>query len=238
MHPIIVDRLSANGGVASTAELVKLGLSRHAVDRAVGVDLVRLRRGTLVDARVWKNAEPWRRHEIRARAAMRSLQNQPVALSHHSALAVQGISTYGGDERVHVIRTDGRAGRSAGGWSWHPVVPRPFLARHSDVCVVTGPMACLQVADVFGVAAGLVSADAALRGGADRQDFAEALALGRFGRGVAAARIVADRADGRIESAGESRSRWVFAVVGLPEAEPQVWIRDEGFVARVDFLFR
>lgn len=78
-------------------------------------------------------------------AAMRSMQDQPVALSHHSALAVQDLSTYGGDERVHVIRTDGRAGRSAGGWSWHPAVPPTFLTTHDDVCVVSGPMACLRI---------------------------------------------------------------------------------------------
>lgn len=39
---------------------------------------------------------------------------------------------------------------------------------------------------------------------------------------------------------GESRARWVFGLLGLPEPVPQAEIRDAegGFVARVDFLFK
>lgn len=84
-----------------------------------------------------------------------------------------------------------------------------------SVRVVDGPLACLQDA------------------------LPEALETGRFGRGAAHDRIVAAIADARVESAGESRSRWLFRVVGLPDPELQVWIRgDDGFAARVDFLFR
>lgn len=41
-----------------------------------------------------------------------------------------------------------------------------------------------------------------------------------------------------MESAAESRARWVFDVAGLAQPVPQVVVHDEGgrFVARVDFL--
>lgn len=46
-------------------------------------------------------------------------------------------------------------------------------------------------------------------------------------------------ADVRVESAAESRTRWVFHVLGFEQPTPQAVIRDgrDHFVARVDFLF-
>lgn len=56
---------------------------------------------------------------------------------------------------------------------------------------------------------------------------------------MAAVRAVADLADGRMESAGESRTRWIMRLCGLPEPEPQVTVHGRiGQRARVDFLFR
>lgn len=239
MDAIVTTRLAVNAGVASVAELARLGVSRHVVDDAVRRgDLVRWRRGVVIDSEVWRAAAPWDRHAIRARAAIRAL-SPSTALSHHSALAVQGVPVHGVDDQVHVVRTDGRRARGTNGTVGHALVPEAFLSTVDDLRVVEGSLACLQVADTFGVEAGLVSADAVLRTGTARQRLTEALAAGRFGRGAAAARMVASTATALMESAGESRSRWLFRVVGLPDPEMQAWIRaDDGFAARVDFLFR
>ncbi len=170
---------------------------------------------------------------------MRVLRAEPVALSHHSALSVLGVPVYAVDERVHFVRTDARPGRACGPWVRHPAVPADFCIDVNGVRAVASGLASLQVADAFGVEAGLVSADAALRMGARTADLADALEGGRFGRGVASARTVAEMADGRMESAGESRTRWLLRVCGLPTPEPQVVIRGlSGRTARVDFLFR
>lgn len=239
MDAILTTRLAVNAGVASVTELARLGVSRHVVDDAVRRgDLVRLRRNVVVLSNVWRAAAPWDRHAIRARATIRAL-GPSRALSHHSALAVQGVPVHGVDDHVHVVRTDGRRARGTGATVGHAGVPETFLATVDDLRVVDGALACLQVADLFGVEAGLVSADALLRTGTARQRLAEALAAGRFGRGAPHARTVTSIADARMESAGESRARWLFRVVGLPDPELQVWIRDgERFAARVDFLFR
>ncbi|MCE0485610.1 DUF559 domain-containing protein [Ornithinimicrobium sediminis] len=238
LDPVIAGRLGAQGGVSSVTELVDLGISRHVVSRAVARgDLVRLRRDVVVDAEVWRAAAPWERHALRARGTARAWRRAPFALSHHSALALLGLPVHGVDDRVHLARLDGvRRGGSA--TRIHDPVPEAFLTRVDDICVVDGPLAALQVADLFGVEAGLVSADAVVRQ-QGRARLTEALAGAPRGNGAGRAALVARLADGTSESAGESRTRWLLHVVGLPVPEPQAWISGEGgFSARVDFLFR
>lgn len=234
--------LATHRGVAGTRDLGVLGLGSEAVrDLVARGRLVRLRRGTFVDGELWRAAPPWDRHHLRARAVARERAGAAVALSHHSALAVQGIGVHGVDERVHLVRTVPGRSRADRTVVVHQQVPPPFLADREGTRCVVPAMACLQVAARFGVEAGLVSADAALHTGViDRTALhAAAAALGPVtGRGRALRMV--ELASARSESAGESRCRWVFVLVGLPDPEQQVEIRDAAgaFVARVDFLFR
>ena len=126
MHPIIRAALDAGRGTASSADLHRRGASRRDVERAIGAgDLVRVRRNALVEGERWRETKPWDRHDLRARAVVRTLGDEPpLALTHHSALAVRGIDVHGVDDRVHVARigsgrgrtADARTGRGAG-WS-------------------------------------------------------------------------------------------------------------------------
>lgn len=171
--------LAAYAGVASRSDLLAVGLSRQSVDRAIATgELVRTGRSALVSGDLWHHARPWDRHALRARSAMRVLRAEPLALSHHSALSVHGIPVHAVDDRVHFVRTDGRPGRTCGSWVRHPVVPATFLMDIDEMRVVTPGLSSLQVADAFGVEAGLVSADAALRAGATKSQFADALDAG------------------------------------------------------------
>lgn len=241
MDTRIATIINGFGGVASASALMARGVAPREITRAVRAgELVRLRRNALVDGRLWLDAKPWERHVLRARSVAATLApDSPVALSHHSALAVWGVSVHGVDDRVHLTATDGRRGRNDARVSFHRPVPAPFVTRHRGIALVRPAAACLQVAALAGGEAGLVSADAALREGcctsADLRDALSALGVARTSRAPA---MVASLADHRIESAAESRARWVFSLAGLAQPTPQVVIRDEHerFVARVDFL--
>ncbi len=239
----VCEGLGAQGGVASVGQMGRLGVSRQTVDRLVRSGaLVRLRRDVIIDAQVWSAAQPWDKHALRARAVMHSLNpnsDQSLALSHHSALAVHGLSIFGGDDRVHLVRTDAQRGRSDAVVQVHAPIAPSSVQVVQGLPVVVPALAALQMAGSFGACAGLVAADSALHVGACSEgDLACAAQNHNFGAGIKAVRLVAAIADARIESAGESRARWVMRSCGFPDPVPQVLIRTGfGFAARVDFLF-
>lgn len=235
----IIERLSAQHGVSSVTELLELGVSRHVVDRAVkDGSLIRLRRNVVIAPQLWTQAPSWERHELRARGTARAWRGAPFALSHHSALAVLGIPVYAVDHRVHIVPRGKSSNRAGLATRIHTRVPESRLVQQEDLWLVEASVAALQVAGTFGVEAGLVSADALLRD-APNTDLVAALDDAPVGNGRAKAELVAQLADGRIESVGESRCRWVMREAGLHTPEPQAWVRDAtGFAARVDFLFR
>lgn len=235
----ITERLSAQYGVSSVTELVELGVSRHVVDRAVHAGLlIRLRRNVVILPEVWSKAPSWERHELRARGTARAWRGAPFALSHHSALAVHGIPVYGVDHHVHIVPRGKSSNRTGAATRIHAPVLESCLVRRDEIWLVDPPVAALQVAATFGVEAGLVSADAVLRL-APNTDLSVDVNKTPLGNGRAKAELVARLADGRIESVGESRCRWVMREAGLPSPEAQAWVRDvTGFSARADFLFR
>ncbi len=235
----ITQRLSAQYGVSSVTELAELGVSRHVVDRAVQAGLLlRLRRNVVILPEIWSKAPAWERHELRARGTARAWRGAPFALSHHSALAVLGIPVYGVDHRVHIVPRGKSANRAGTATRIHTAVVESRLVRRDDLWLVEAPVAALQVAGTFGVEAGLVSADALLNE-APETDLLAALDDTPVGNGHAKAELVANLADARLESPGESRCRWAMREAGLHTPELQSWVRDDdGFSARVDFLFR
>ena len=82
----------------------------------------------------------------------------------------------------------------------------------------------------------VIAADYALNGGLDPDDVAAALALAPHRRGVGAARRSLALADGRSESAGETRTRITMHRLGLPKPELQicVYAPDGTFLGRTD----
>ena len=235
--------LGSLGHVAVTADLAALGVDHRETQALVrsGV-LVRLRRGTFVEGAVWRTAPPWDRHEMRARAVLRAFgPGAAVALSHHSALAARRVGVHGVDDRAHLCRTDGGRSFQDAVVVVHRRVPDEVLVDTACGPAVQTALAALQVAARFGVEAGLVSADAALREGrATRAELERALPVLGGGRGHLRAARTAELASALSESAGESRTRWVLLTLGLPLPEQQAEIvdRDGILVARVDFLYR
>jgi hypothetical protein len=97
--------------------------------------------------------------------------------------------------------------------------------------------AVVEIAAMRGARAALLTADAAARSGTPTSALMTAVEV--FGRrpGRADAALVAQLADGRIESAGETLLRWEARLAGV-SLVPQVELRDASghFVARVDFV--
>lgn len=224
--------------------MIAAGVSRHELHRLVRRGkLLRLPRGILVDPTVWQASAPWDRRVLLGTGLMcgpSGAPGSPVALSHQSALAVLGVAVLGVDQRLHTVRTDGRRSKSDGFLQAHPPVSSDWVVRKGRLRLVRPELAALQVAAASGTEAGLVSMDSLLHGGlVTLHDLRQGLAAHHLGNGAPHARAAVDLADPRPESAGESRCRWLFALLGLAQPTPQAVIRDEqgGFVARVDFLF-
>lgn len=246
-HDLIATVLRTHGGVVSRRDCARIGLLDSGV-RGLVADgrLVRVRRDAFVDAYLWRTAQPWERHGLRARAVIRALSpHGGHALSHHSALAVQGVTLYGVDARAHVVGLHGQRERRADILCVHtPVSPeeRERKVRLQDgVPVVRPALACVQLAAYHGLEAGLVSADDGLRQGLFRQDELSRLADSYRGfRGRRQVREVARWATGLHESAGETRCSLALRLIGAAEPERQVEIRDANgvVIARVDFLLR
>lgn len=243
MNQRIGTLLATTKGVASATQLIARGVSRRDIERALGQGhLLRIARNALVDGAVWRDAASWERHELRARAlaaAMNPTGRGPVVLSHHSALTIHGVGVHGVDDRVHVVKLDGKRGRTSDLVRVHRGVPTPFVTRIGGIRVVSPAAACIQVAARFGAEAGLVSADDALhRSICSVADLKSAQALGVARSSRSPGELVA-LADARIESAAESRARWAFHLLGFAQPTPQAVITDDlgDFVARVDFLF-
>jgi very-short-patch-repair endonuclease len=245
---IVAPLLTVQDGVLAASQLRERGVPVKVVRRWVSAGLlVRLRRNALVDGEVWRTSPPWERHAIRARAVLRGRgaepaggdgQGAPAALSHHSALSVMGLSMHDVDDLVHLVVPGSTESRRRGGLVQHACVGRERIVDTFGLPTVTPAVACVQVAADFGVEAGLVAADSALRlGHCTQADLEELRDWTWLRHRRPAAVTVIERADGRHESAGESRTAWLLHRLGH-RVRPQVVIQDvDGtFVGRVDFL--
>lgn len=120
-----------------------------------------------------------------------------------------------------------------------PRLSRDHLVRLHGVPVTTLARTVVDVARYRGLAAGLVSADAARGRGVGSRELAAALDACAGWPGVTRARRAVELARCGAESPLESLGRLTLVEAGLPEPELQVEVHDEGgFVARVDQLWR
>lgn len=231
--------LARGSGVALLRELLQAGLHPDEVRALLRAGkLTRIRRGAYADAQLWRSLDHVGRHLLLCRAVLASL-TPPVALSHASAAVAHGLPVWGVDlGRVHVTRPVHGQGRREAGVVHHVgALPENQVLEVSGLTVTRADRTVLDLARVSSFESGVVTADAALQ--RELTTPGELLALHSdmldWPGARVAGRVIAF-ADRLAESPGESRSRVLFHVHGLPTPRLQVEIRANGRPYRVDML--
>lgn len=222
--------------------VMEQGWSDHDIARlkAAGV-WERLRQGAYLPAGIETFGE--QRHCWLIAATVDRLRaDADAVVSHGSAAVLHGLPAWGLDlDRVHLTRP-GRAGVN----STRCVHPHRALLTDAEITRVDGIAVTSVARTVLDIARSapftqaVVVADAALATRSSTPDeLAAVLEIARSRGSARCAGRVIEFADGRSESVGESRSRVLFALHGMPKPELQVPLHDRsGFlVARVDFDF-
>ncbi len=228
MDPLEV--IAAKHGVFLTQEAYALGYDDYAIARAVrGRFWHRVRRGAFVPYPVWSAAGEIERHRLLAAAVHRSYGDR-VAFSHVTATLLHGIALWGVDlSRVHVTRLDGGAGRTESDVVHHEAwALEPDDIGRLDGSLVTAPTRATLETGLLGTTEqSLVSIDSLLH-----LKLGTAIDVGntydviQHWPGSQHLQVAVRMGDGRSESVGESRCRWLFFNQGLPAPELQRRVYD------------
>jgi Transcriptional regulator, AbiEi antitoxin len=204
---------------------------------------VRIRRGAFVDGPLWRAMTLEDRHRVTVHAVVLSL-DKPAVVSHTSASVLLNLPTWGYDlSHIHVTRADLHSARIEGGVHHHAgSLETGDVISVGGVEVTSLDRTAIQIALMGGFERGVVVADAALRLlGGDQAVLLHRLDRMRDWQGAREAGRIVEFADGRSESVGESRTRVIFELAGLPRPQLQELIIDPvtgGIVGRVDFCFK
>ncbi|MGL5853214.1 MAG: type IV toxin-antitoxin system AbiEi family antitoxin domain-containing protein, partial [Phycicoccus sp.] len=228
----------ARGGVVTASQAAAVDIDEHGLVRACRVgDLVRVRRSAYVLGSEWHEADGLGRHRLRTRAVLASRAASSVA-SHESALALHLLPVHGAPPSVVDLLGPVTRTRLVGGARIHPAGAVDHVVADGFRCVPVA-VAIAQVALRSGLLPGLIPADRALHDHRLSLDELEAALTGLAvrPRDHRTAEAVVERADGRSESAGETRTRVLLTDLGF-DVRSQVEISDEDgtLVGRVDFL--
>lgn len=222
--------------VRLTKQLKADGLGSPEIRRLVrDQQLYRLRRG----AYSTELSDELQRHRQLIAATLPVLADGCV-LSHTSAAVLHGLPVAARDLQRVTVTHPGKGG----------CLIAPALHRYrtplapSDTEVVDGlvrttlPRTVIDLARCGDLAMAVAAADRALRVGLHREELLLQLDAAPRRRGIARARIVAQRADGLSESAGESCSRVLMWQLDLPMPELQLLVEVAGHRYRADFGWR
>jgi hypothetical protein len=218
-------------GFVARADVLEVGLDDRFIRRQLSSGAwTRVRKGAYCYAHTWKDLDDLERHRRLARAVLHS-HGDAVALSKVSGLLARtGCDAWGVDlTRVHVIRRDTRSGSIE-----RDVVHHEGKISDDDIEVVDGLLVMkesrcvIETIAAAGVEPGLVVADSALRAArVDGEVLATAFDELRPCRGSRTVDLVLRLADGRAESVGESRARYLYWSQGLPRPELQFRVFDD-----------
>ncbi|HKJ12065.1 MAG TPA: type IV toxin-antitoxin system AbiEi family antitoxin domain-containing protein [Ornithinimicrobium sp.] len=239
MDPALHAWLRDHEGIVTSADAASLGLSNGDLCAAAARgELERVTRGSYVLRDRLTAGDPEQRHRLRLAAVLRRQPSHLVA-SHSSAALVWDLPvSYAHLDRVHVARAIARGTtRRYPRHTLHEGYAEGTATVRDGTPVVIAPLAVLGTAFLYGMRAGVLVADAALRSRVTTSDEL-CVWMERLTRtpGMMRARAAVERSHASAESPGESRLRLTLEDLGL-RALPQFTILDEAgcFVARVDF---
>ena len=224
-------QLIADTGVALRREMIALG----ATDRELAASLRhgvlrRVRQGAYTTPDRWDTVTNVARHKLMCTAVMRSLGPR-VALSHTSSLVMQNVPVWAANlDVVHVTRLDGGIGRTDAGVHHHEgeVREAELVTTASGLATTCAARAVIEHSTMHSIESALVSADAALHmGRCSDQELVEQHASMEHWPGTLRTHLLVRLADGRSESPGETRSRYLCWRHGLPAPELQFEVYDE-----------
>lgn len=238
MRPELQAVAASQGGAFLRSQALACGYSKREVDTLLRTRAwVRIRWGAYAESEVVDVLDEAGRYRLLVRAALLRL-DPPVLATHNSSSVLHSLPLWGTDlSRVHVTRPDVHCGRKQAGVTHHEA----SVADEDRVVVAGVPCTSLRrtaidVAREFGFRPGVVTADAALRQGADHTAMLRLARWMRDWSGSAQTLQVVRFADPGAESPGESLARMFLVEIGFPRPKTQVAIRSGAFVARVDML--
>jgi hypothetical protein len=238
---IVLRAVSERHGVFLRRDALAVGVDDRRLRRGVRDGTwVRVRHGAYAMADEWRDLGPDARHCLLVRAVLRTMGTR-VAASHHSACLLHGMDLWDVDLDVaHVTRTDGGAGRTERDVVHHEgLCLQDDLVPFDDHRLIRPVRAALESALLGDIERGLVVVDSGLR----RRLFtpvelAAQHELMASWPGSRHLQVVTRLADGRSESVGESRSRFLFWSQGVPMPELQFEVRSQGrLVGVTDFAW-
>lgn len=235
-------QLSLERGYFLRREAIAFGLADRQLTLGVRhKQLVRIRQGAYCHRDVWSSLSVVDRHLARSQAAY-DLTPGEVSLSHTSALAAYGSPLWNVDlARVHMTRRDGRSSRRESGLVHHRGTLPPEQTVHRNGRWVTDPTrTTVDGLSLMSVESGVVSGDWMVAQGLT--DFDRLWALKTRLNDWPHTRVLEVTLrllDGRSESVGESRLRYLLWWLGFPRPELQYKVFDAAgrLIAITDFAW-
>lgn len=228
MDPLRIKALAQ--GYFTRSDAHQAGYDDNAIKRMIkGRSWLRIRYGVYTFTDLWAKLDEGARHLATARAVARKL-GHAVTLSHISAALDHGMVVWDADlSTVHVTRMDGGAGRSESGVKHHEGLCLDDDVLERDGYLVAKPVrAALEAASLVPAEPAVSLLDSGLhRGAFTTEELDEGFETVRHWPDTLHLQFAVRFADGRAESVGESRSRYLCYAHGLPAPDLQFHVYDE-----------
>jgi hypothetical protein len=238
----MLELICRENGVFLRSEAEALGYHDHAIVREVASNRwIKVRRGAYVLGEIYAGLDLAGRYDLLCRAVVRQART-PVVLSHTSALGQWRCPLWDANLlEVQLTRLDGTTQRREGQIRSHRgSIQDGDVVQHKGLLIMSPVRAALEYTTIADVEHSLVEIDDLLH----RKMVEMAALRARYAAmsqwpGTLITDLVLRLADGRSESVGETRARYLVWSQGLPAPEVNYLIYDESGreVARVDLAW-